>query len=77
MISYKMYEKNLSSSINVNVMHLFWKSEILAISLKICIFQCLTVYVLMMKNLVPVSDVPSQIYFVTQSKDSRLKWYQT
>ena len=25
MISYKMYEKNLISSINVNVMHHFWK----------------------------------------------------
>ena len=33
MISYKMYEKNLISSINVNVMHHFWKSEILFISL--------------------------------------------
>ena len=40
MISYKMYEKNLISSINVNVIHHFWKSEILSVSLKICISQC-------------------------------------
>ena len=30
MISYKMLEKNFISSINVNVMHHFWKSEILS-----------------------------------------------
>ena len=35
-----MYEKNLISTINVNVMHHFWKSEILSISLKICFSQC-------------------------------------
>ena len=40
MISYKMYEKTLISSINVNVIHHVWKSEILSISLKICISQC-------------------------------------
>ena len=39
MISYKMYEKNLISSFNVNVMHHFWKSEILSISLKIYVSQ--------------------------------------
>ena len=32
--------KKLFSSINVNVMHHFWKSEILSISLKICVCQC-------------------------------------
>ena len=40
MISYKMYEKNLISSINMNVMHHFRKSEILSISLKICVSLC-------------------------------------
>ena len=35
-----MYEKNLISSINVNVMHHFWKSEILSISLKFGISEC-------------------------------------
>ena len=30
MITYNMYEKNISS-INVNVMHHFWKSEFLTI----------------------------------------------
>ena len=37
MISYEMYEKNLISSINVNVMHHFEKSKKFSISLKICI----------------------------------------
>ena len=40
MISYNMYEKNLTSSINVNVMHHFWKSEILSVSSKIRVSQC-------------------------------------
>ena len=40
MISDKMCEKNRISSINVNVMHHFLKSEILSISLKICVSQC-------------------------------------
>ena len=35
-----MYKKNLISYINVNVMHHFWKSEIVTISLKICVSQC-------------------------------------
>ena len=37
----------------------------------------ITVYVFIMKNLVPVTHIPSQIYLVTQSKDSCLKWCQT
>ena len=37
MISYKMYEKNLISSINVNVVLHFWNGKILSISLKICV----------------------------------------
>ena len=40
MISYKTYEKNLISFINVNVMHHFSKSEMLPISLKIYVSQC-------------------------------------
>ena len=65
MISYKIYEKNLISSINVNVMHHFWKSKILSISLKIAFPSVITVYVFIMKNRVPVTHRPSQIHFVT------------
>ena len=42
MMAYKNYEKNLISSINVNVMHHFRKREILSISSKICVSQCHT-----------------------------------
>ena len=40
MIAYKMYENNIIFSISDNVMHHFRKSNILFISLKVCVFQC-------------------------------------
>ena len=51
-IAYKIFENHL---IHVNVMHNFWRSEILYISSKICSFQVKTVYVFIIKYLLPLS----------------------
>ena len=57
MITYKTYENNIIYSISEIVMHHFRKSEILFLSLKICVFQC----PVGMWYLAPVT-YPSQIY---------------
>ena len=61
MIAYKMYENNIIFSIIKNVMHHLRKSNILFISLKICIFQCLNSICIHNKIYTP------QLYFLTQS----------
>ena len=39
MIAYKIFEKHSISSIHFNAMHLLWRSKIVSIALKICIFH--------------------------------------
>ena len=65
MISYKMYEKNLISSINVNFMHIFEKVKFYLFHWKFAFPSDITVDVFLLKNLVPVTHFLSQIYFIT------------
>ena len=64
MIACKIYENNIIFSISENVMHHFRKSKILFISLKFSFSSVQTVYVFIIKYLVPVTYLPSQIYFL-------------
>ena len=64
MIAYKMYENNIIFSVSENVMHGFRKSKILFISLKLAFSSVQSVYVFIIKYLVSVTYLPSQIYFL-------------
>ena len=65
MIAYTMYENNIILLINANVMHHFRKSNILFISLNFAFSSVQTVYVFIIKYIVPVTYFPPQIYFLT------------
>ena len=65
-----MYEKYIIFSFSENIMHHFRKSKMLFISLKFCVFQCPNCVCIHNKIYwIPVTYLPSQIYFLTQSKD--------
>ena len=54
-----MYENDIIFSVNENVMHHFLKSKILLISLNFAFSSVQTVYVFIIKYIVPVEDIPS------------------
>ena len=63
MIACKMYEHDIIVSISKNVMHHFRKRKILIISLKFAFSSVQTVYIFIIKYLVPVTYLPSQNLF--------------
>ena len=64
-MAYKMYENNITFSVSENVMHHVEKVKFYLFHWKVAFSTVQTVYVFMIKYLVLVKYLPSQIYFLT------------